>query len=57
MTFTVTEESIARLLQVEVGTQVIFIEEILYDAVGAPIGLCKYYLLPEYYRIHIVRKR
>ena len=57
ITFTVAEESTGQFLQVPPGTQVIFIEEILYSSIGEAIGLCKYYLLPEYYRIHIVRKK
>lgn len=57
ITFTVAEESTGQFLQVPPGTQVIFIEEILYSNIGEAIGLCKYYLLPEYYHIHIVRKR
>lgn len=54
---TSAEEETGRRLGVEIGTQVIFIEEILYDAKGKGIALCKYYLLPEEYDLHIIRKK
>lgn len=55
--FTFTEEEISKYLEAEKGTQVIFIEEILYNSKGEAIALCKYYLLPDQYNIHIIRKK
>jgi DNA-binding GntR family transcriptional regulator len=54
---TTTEESISEFLRVEQNTPAIFIEEILYDHMGTPLALCKYYLLPTYYSVNITRKK
>ncbi len=56
LTLTETEESISNYLRVALGTPVLFIEEILYDRNGAPLALCKQYLLPAYYSINFVRR-
>lgn len=57
ITFSIAEESICKFLEVEEGTQVIFIEEIIYNNIGVGIALCKYYLLPKNYSIRIIRKK
>ncbi|MDR1950275.1 MAG: GntR family transcriptional regulator [Spirochaetaceae bacterium] len=57
LTFTLAEEGIAGYLTVDIGTPLIFIEEVLYAEGGKAIALCKYYLLPNYYRVNITRKK
>jgi len=57
ISFSVTEESISEYLEVKQGTHVIFIEELLFNSTGNAIALCKYYLLPAYYSINIIRKK
>jgi len=50
------EEYIANYLNVPTDTPLIFLEEILYGAQGDPMILCKYYLLPEYYQLQVIRR-
>jgi GntR family transcriptional regulator len=57
ITFTVAEEDFSNRLNVPLETQIIFIEEILYNDMGSAIALYKHYLLNEYYNISILRKR
>ena len=57
ISFTEAEESIAKYLNIPLGTHLIFIEEILYNTKGEAIALCKYYLLPDLYRISVIRKK
>lgn len=56
ITFSVAEEDISAHLNVPLETQIVFIEEILYDAANDACALYKHYLLSEYYNISIVRK-
>ncbi|HWQ06339.1 MAG TPA: GntR family transcriptional regulator [Feifaniaceae bacterium] len=56
ITFSIAEENISQHLNVPLETQIVFIEEILYNVSGDAIALCKHYLLSEYYNICIVRK-
>jgi DNA-binding GntR family transcriptional regulator len=57
ITFTLAEEESCEYLMVDQGTPLIFIEEVLYSGDGRAIALCKYYLLPVYYRVDITRKK
>lgn len=57
VTFTIAEENISRQVNIEQQTQMIFIEEILYDVTSEAIALCKHYLLPEYYSISLTRRK
>lgn len=50
------EESITQYLEVPKNTSLLFIEDVLYNGQGEAIALCKYYLLPQYYRITVLRK-
>lgn len=56
LTFSVAEENISQHLSVPLETQIVFIEEILFNMAGEAVALCKHYLLSEYYNICIVRK-
>jgi DNA-binding GntR family transcriptional regulator len=57
LSFTQAEEQSSEYLSVVQGIPLIFIEEVLYSETGKAIALCKYYLLPEYYRMNITRKK
>lgn len=57
LSFTLTEEQSSEYLAIVQGTPLIFIEEVLYSEIGKAIALCKYYLLPAYYRVNITRKK
>jgi DNA-binding GntR family transcriptional regulator len=57
LSFTQAEEQSSEYLAIVPGTSLIFIEEVLYSETGKAIALCKYYLLPEYYRINFIRKK
>lgn len=57
ITFSVAEENISQHLSVPLETQIVFIEEILYNAAGEALALCKHYMLGEYYSIFVYRKR
>jgi DNA-binding GntR family transcriptional regulator len=57
ITFTLAEEQTCEYLMVDQGTPLIFIEEVLYSGDGKAAALCKYYLLPAYYRVDITRKK
>lgn len=50
------EESIAQYLQIPENTSLLFIEDVLYNGQSEAIALCKYYLLPQYYQITVLRK-
>ena len=56
ITFSVAEENISQHLSVPLETHIVFIEEILFNAAGEALALCKHYLLPEHYNISIIRK-
>ena len=56
ITLSEAEESIAQYLQVPTNTNLLFIEDVLYNGHGEAIALCKYYLLPQYYQITVPRK-
>lgn len=51
ITLTQAEENIATYLDIELETPVLFIEEVLRDASGNGIALCKQYLIPSFYNI------
>jgi DNA-binding GntR family transcriptional regulator len=57
ISFTLAEEESVEYLAVDRGTPLIFIEEVLHSEDAKAIALCKYYLMPNYYRVNITRKK